>query len=246
MVLTLAGVVAIVWLTATGRLGLYVHPRYFVFTAVTAVAAGVLAIAAFALLPRSDGDGGHDHDHDGEEPRTRAGKLWFGGGAVVLTAAAFVSLLLLPPSTLDTASVQSNEISDTAGSLPDEQTTELVGSDSTAFTVKEWAALLRQGVDEEYTSRNPADVSGFVIADDADPENVFFVARHAITCCTVDAQPIGVPVYQPDWADSLADGEWVRVAGRFEPNQSATSLEPLVIVPTKVEPIDEPADPYVY
>ncbi|PJJ73477.1 putative repeat protein (TIGR03943 family) [Diaminobutyricimonas aerilata] len=244
MVLTLAGVVAILWLTATGRLGLYVHPRYFVFTAVAAVAAGVLAIGAFALLPHTEAD--DDHDHDGEGPRTRAGRLWFGIGAVVLTAATFVSMLLLPPSTLDTASVQSNEISDTAGSLPDEQTTELVGSDSTSFTVKEWAALLRQGVDEEYTAQNPADVSGFVIADDADPDNVFFVARHAITCCTVDAQPIGVPVYQPDWAESLTDGEWVRVAGRFEPNQSATSLEPLAIVPTAVEPIDEPADPYVY
>ncbi len=66
MVLSLIGLVATIWLGLTGQLALYIHPRYFVFTVIMAVIAGVLALAAFALVPGANDapDGGHTHAGD--------------------------------------------------------------------------------------------------------------------------------------------------------------------------------------
>ncbi|PPG55503.1 DUF1980 domain-containing protein, partial [Rathayibacter sp. AY1C5] len=63
VVLSLIGVVSTLWLAATGRLGLYIHPRYFEFSVVLAVIAGVLLIAAFAVVPGAEEDA-HEHEHE--------------------------------------------------------------------------------------------------------------------------------------------------------------------------------------
>ena len=46
LVLSLVGIVATGWLAATGQLGLYIHPRYFVFTTVVAGLALIATVAA--------------------------------------------------------------------------------------------------------------------------------------------------------------------------------------------------------
>ena len=63
------GVVATLWLAATGRLGLYIHPRYFVFTVIMAVVAVVVLVAAFAV-PRARGD---EHANPTASARRRLG-----------------------------------------------------------------------------------------------------------------------------------------------------------------------------
>ena len=82
--------------------------------------------------------------------------------------------------------------------------------------------------------------------DPDDPQNVFYVARFVITCCAVDAQPVGVPVYQPGWQEQHPVDSWVQVAGRFAATPSAASAQPIAIVPTSVTSVDQPAEPYVY
>ncbi|HLT67686.1 MAG TPA: DUF1980 domain-containing protein, partial [Microbacterium sp.] len=60
LLLVLVGVAAIVWLASSGRLGLYIHPRYFEFTVIMAVLAGVVAIVAAAFVPQM---GPEDDEH---------------------------------------------------------------------------------------------------------------------------------------------------------------------------------------
>ena len=56
VVLSLIGVVSTLWLAATGRLGLYIHPRYFEFSvilaAVAVVAFAVTLVVSFVVLFR--------------------------------------------------------------------------------------------------------------------------------------------------------------------------------------------------
>lgn len=82
--------------------------------------------------------------------------------------------------------------------------------------------------------------------DPDDPENVFYVSRFLVTCCAVDAQPTGIPVYYPNWASSFATDDWVQVDGEFTTNQSRGSTQPIALVPDQVTPIEQPSDPYLY
>ena len=255
MLLSLVGIVAIVWLAATGRLGLYIHPRYFEFTVVMAVLAGVLVIAAFAVLPgvrEEDDHADEGHEHAGHEhaapgsgvPRGRS--LFWSAMTVLVIAGTAVALLVVPPRTLTTATVDQRDLNNSAAVADAAETEQLVASDTTGFTVKDWASLLRQGAGEEYFADKKADVTGFVTPDPADPENVFYVARFVVTCCAVDAQPVGVPVYLPGWADTYAVDSWVTASGGFGPNPSTSSAQAIVLEPAEIVPTEQPAEPYVY
>jgi uncharacterized repeat protein (TIGR03943 family) len=85
-----------------------------------------------------------------------------------------------------------------------------------------------------------------VTPDPDDPTNVFYVARFIITCCAVDAQPVGVPVYLPDWQDQFTIDEWVNVTGTFVSNPSTESRQAIVLSPSTISLTDQPAQPYVY
>lgn len=243
--LSLIGVVAILWLAGTGRLEFYIHPRYVVFTVVMALVGGAASIAAFLVVP-----GAHDHADDEvdaalvEEPPRRGWRAVVAvAGSAAIVASAIVALLVLPPATLTSATADNRDIAGSTA-LASADTTQLVGGDSTTFTVKDWATLLHQGLGDDFFAGKPAQFSGFLVPSD-DPD-VVYVARFLVTCCAVDAQPLGVPVLVPDWEQSLAADDWVEVAGSFAANPDAGASEPILLLPGTVAPIERPAQPYVY
>ncbi|RIJ47280.1 TIGR03943 family protein [Clavibacter lycopersici] len=256
LVLLAACIVSTLWLTITGQLGLYIHPRYFVFTGIMAVVGLVATVAGFALRPAEAAEE-HDHDHGsaalgdlaaepaaGRAPlRARASRV---AVAAVVTITV-VAVLVLPPRTLTNSTVTQralNSSSVASDAAPDQ---ELLGtSDFSTLSVKDWSQLLAQTTDPTFFTSKSVDITGFVSADPDDPDDVFYVTRFVVTCCAVDAQPVGVPVYQPGWKSTLQTDEWVEVTGPFASNPSAKSRQPLAVMPQTVTPVDQPADPYVY
>jgi uncharacterized repeat protein (TIGR03943 family) len=250
IVLSLVGIVATVWLGITGQLGLYIHPRYFGFTIVMAVLAAACAVAACVWLPRSGGAGAdadqpeHAHEHDGP---TRAGRALAASTVGVLTVfGAVVALLVLPPHTLTGATATQRSINAGVGPVSAADAAPLAGADSTSFSVRDWAILIRQNPDSAYLREHSAEVTGFVLPSQEDPDNVFYVARFIITCCAVDAQPVGVPVYLPGWQSEFPPDSWVLVTGSFSANPTVGSLDSLAIIPDEIGAVDTPEQPYVY
>ncbi len=262
--LALIGIVATVWLAVTDRLGLYIHPRYTVFTVVMALIASVIVVAAFAMAPiAGDGDEDHEHhdadhehddvdhehddaDHDQPAARSRRGDTVRALLAGTIIAGATIALLVLPPSTLTSATATQRSINSGGSTLEGAEAPSLVGGDTSQFSVKDWALLVRQNPDPEYLAGKTVDVTGFVTPSPDDPENVFYVSRFVVTCCAVDAQPVGVPVHLPGWDDSLDADEWVTVSGEFEPNADSSSAEAVLLEPADVTPTEQPAQPYVF
>ncbi|MBM7411505.1 putative repeat protein (TIGR03943 family) [Clavibacter michiganensis] len=253
LVLLAACIVSTLWLAITGQLGLYIHPRYFVFTGVMAVIGLVATVAGFALRP-ADAAEEHDHHHGsgalGDRTAAPAARRSALGSRVAVAAVVtitVVAVLVLPPRTLTQSTVTQRALNSStvaSGAAPDQ---ELLGTgDSSTLGVKEWSQLLAQTTDPTFFTSKSVDITGFVSADPDDPDDVFYVTRFVITCCAVDAQPVGVPVYQPDWKSTLQTDEWVRVTGPFASNPSAKSRQPLAVMPQGVAPVDQPADPYVY
>jgi uncharacterized repeat protein (TIGR03943 family) len=239
VLLSLIGIVAVIWLAFTGQLGLYIHPRYFIFTVIMAVIAGVFVLLTF-LLPSQAGSGQHE-----TPPRGAWVWVWVPAN-IVLIAVTAAGMLALPPTTLTTATVSQRDINGSATSSVQSDAITLVGGDDSVLTVKDWAGLLRKGADETSLAGKSPTLVGFVTPDPDDPTNVFYVARFIITCCAVDAQPVGVPVYLPDWQDQLTVDEWVSVTGAFVSNPSSSSLQAIVLLPSDISSTDRPAQPYVY
>jgi uncharacterized repeat protein (TIGR03943 family) len=238
--LALMGVIATIWLAATGRLTLYVHPRYTVLTIMMAMLTllALVLMAAVGGSPAAGEDGDHDHV-------TRASAfsrlLTWSNGAVLICAA--LALLIIPPATLSSTARQNRELVTSGQALSTTKAAALVGADPSTLSVKDWAALLSQGSPEAVLGKQ-VDLAGYVL--DRGENDVFFIARLAVSCCAVDAQPIGVPAYRAGWRDEIEPGAWITIKGTFVNNPSPHSQEPVAIGVNSIAKIDEPDQPYVF
>jgi uncharacterized repeat protein (TIGR03943 family) len=238
--LALVGVIATIWLAATGTLTLYVHPRYTLLTVIMAVLTLLVLVGMAAVGVSLAADEDRDHDH---VTRVSAfGRLLVWSKAAVLICAA-LALLVIPPATLSSSARQNRELVTSGQALDSTKVAALVGADPATFSVKDWAALLSQGGPEAVLGKQ-VNLSGYVL--DRDEEDVFFIARLVVSCCAVDAQPIGVPVYRPGWRDEIEPGAWIRIEGAFVNNPSRDSQESVAIGVGSLANIEEPDQPYVF
>lgn len=234
--LCLVGSVAALWLGATKQLNLYIHPRYITFTIVLALIATAIGVYSF-----------RHHYHSDVVKRTK--KINPAPiGVAILCAAAVVCLLVVKPATLTTFTVNQRGINSGIGAGI--KTTNAVplfsGGDFEGFTIKDWASLLVQTNELSFYSGKTVDIVGFISPDPEDSQNVFFVSRFVVTCCAVDARPIGVPVYAPGWQSQHKANDWVNVKGGFITNPSSISQQQVVVKPDTLATVPQPKEPYVY
>lgn len=259
VLLTVVVGTATLWLAATGQLVLYIHPRYVVFTVVMTAIGMLLSLAVLLWAPRSDDPDDHDHADETfplptgrrarreRRGRARLRRSLLTGGTLVVTALA-VAMVVLPPATLTSATATTRDVNSSTAALDGTTVEEASAADASAyasFSVLDWAGLLRQTSDVAFYTGKQADVTGIVTAADGDPDT-FYLTRFVVTCCAVDAQPVGVPVQLAGWDDELDVDQWVRVEGGFQTNRSAASSEPVALVPESIEQVDQPSDPYLY
>ena len=110
--LLIAGVAAVVlWLYFSGNLSLYIHPRYHLFTAVMSVIA-VVAVVIGTGYQASRPDDEHDEHDSGSKVAFVA--------STVLSVGTLLALILIPPATLGTTTVDNRAINQSG--LGDTQT----------------------------------------------------------------------------------------------------------------------------
>jgi putative membrane protein len=243
----LMGVISVgtVWLAVTNQLVLYIHPRYVVFTVIMALVALVFTVARVIVSSRSTE---HDHEDDDEDQDARPLQRALSITALTLAAALAAGAVLLPPATLSAATASQRDITATQTNLDAASLEEASSADGPTFsryTVLEWSSLLAQTSDPVFYAGKPVDVVGFITPDPV-AADVFYVSRFSITCCAVDAQPVGVPVYLPDWSSQFAADDWVQVTGEFASNRSTESTAPIALAPAGVIGVEQPSDPYLF
>ena len=163
----------------------------------------------------------------------------------VLATAVMVPALLLPPAALSAELAMERDL----GAPPLFGGADVVALATTAdaanFGVGDWAAAFAATSNPAALAGTPVNLVGFV-APAADGSDDIRLTRLVVTHCVIDAQPAAVTVsVQAATANidtTLATGQWVEVTGTVE--QSGNGV--LLVQPTAVTPIDQPADPYEY
>lgn len=224
--------VATIWLAFGNQLVLYIHPRYIVFTVVMGVIALGLVIASLVIRTHAD--------DDDEKPH------WISWVGLAVAAAFAAGMVVIPPATLTSATASQRDINSSALGAETQPVEDATAAASAGFTVADWSSLLRQTTDLSFYASKPVDVVGFITADADDPSNMFYVSRFVVTCCAVDAQPVGVPVYLPDWQSTYQADDWVQLTGEFSTNPSTASPQSVALSPDTIAKVDQPSEPYLF
>ena len=246
----LAVALCTLWLAVAGHLDLYINPRYAVFTIVLAAVAVPASIAGLVVVARG---AGHTHDHAGPDdaPVARPGgsarlvRATLGGIAAAITIGVTVAMLVLPPATLSARTAQQRSVdSATLSNATGSGTVSLLGSesvDTSGYGVKDWAALIRQTTDTSSLVGKRVTLTGFVVPGS---DGSFTLTRFVISCCAVDAQPVGLGVTTDGTVP--AENQWVTVTGALAANPDQSADARIVIKAATVKRVDQPRDPYEY
>ena len=237
LVLALIGCVATLWLAATGQLGLYIHPRYFTFTTILVGLGLIATVASYAIAGRQRAGEHDDHDHDHPEPTGWRRRLQ-GSGGLLAAVALVIGLLVMPPATLTTATVEQRSLNASA-----EADIQLLGGDPANVQLRDWAAVLSRHSTAVTYAGQELTLSGFVTQSRSQNPDIFYLARFVVVCCTVDARPVGVPVAVAGWEKIHKVDSWVQVTGTLVITD-ATTPGGVVLKPTSIEAIERPDPPY--
>lgn len=232
VVLILVASIATIWLSFEEKLKWYIHPRYELFSLALATTGVLLALATLITLPK------HNHKTSYKRYRPYA--------TMVMVIISVVMLLVIQPAALTSLTVSQRVMNSGANATSDARESAILKERGsyTNFTIKDWSLLLSQSSDPKQYQNKPAKVSGFITA--SKDENVFFVSRFVVTCCALDARPIGVPVYSPGWRKTFAPDQWVETSGVFIANPNTNTTDRTVLSPDYVRPIDKEKNQYVY
>jgi uncharacterized repeat protein (TIGR03943 family) len=174
---------------------------------------------------------------------------WRPSLTVLVAGFVLVAAYSLPARTLssDTAQQRSSNFNDTQlqpSGGTGSNTLALFNVDTSQLNIADWVSAFNMKTSASFYEGKKVDVVGFVFHPKGTPKDVFYVARFRLTCCAVDAQPMGLPVYSAGWQDEFKEDSWVHVKGSFTQTDQDIA-EPAIIEPQSIEPTDQPAFPYI-
>ena len=248
------------------QLTFYIHPRYITFTvalnAISLVACAVGFFVAAWRMGTATSKSATAVSSPDSSPGSASSAGWRPSLTVLVAVLVLIAAYALPARTLssgtaDQRSANFNSIQaqpsgsgtgsgagSTAGGGAGGDTLALFGADTSRLTVADWAlAFNLRSTPASYVGKE-IDVVGFVFHPKGTPEDVFYVSRFSVTCCAVDARPLGVPVYSPGWQEEFKEDSWVHLTGSFAETEEDIS-EPVVVTPKNIEPTEQPEHPYV-
>ncbi|NJM59296.1 MAG: TIGR03943 family protein [Oscillatoriales cyanobacterium RU_3_3] len=218
----------------SGKLGLLIHPNYFVLTIIAGFV--LLAIAILSLIKIIRQKTGWQEQHQSLLP-----PLFTSG---LLLSAAVIGLLITPkPFTSDTA-IQRGLLDTTVATRMRPQAFR-VNQSSERRSLIDWVRTLDVYPEPDAYAGQKVRVDGFAVHSPNLPPNYLTVTRFVITCCAADTYPVGLPVKLPQNRSAFAEDRWFNIKGQMA-TETLNGKRQIVIQAKTVEPIQEPQNPYSY
>ncbi|OKH18371.1 TIGR03943 family protein [Hydrococcus rivularis NIES-593] len=237
----------------TGQLRLLIHPNYFWLVLVTGIALLILgALKGGQLLADWRKRGNNFQEKETVQHMTL---LPPGVGSGVLVATALAGFLIAPTVLTSQAALQRG----VTESLP------ITRSQPQSFrattrpeerSIVDWIRTLNAYPEPDAYAGQPVKVTGFVVHLPHLSDNYLLISRFIITCCAVDAYPVGLPVKLESSRNNYPPDTWLEIEGEMMvetlPQHEQTMKETtaqkrqLVIAAKSLKKIPTPADPYSY
>lgn len=170
-------------------------------------------------------------------------KIKFDLGILILIVAILGFIIPSTSLTSITATQRSGDFNSVT--LDDRLSTISRFADSANYDIGDWIASINYNPDINSYIGKDVDVVGFVFQNQNSTDNLFVVARFVVTCCAVDARPVGLNVRMENWSEKFSSDEWVNVKGKFA-EEEVGGNNVLVIVADEVSKTIEPERPYIY
>jgi uncharacterized repeat protein (TIGR03943 family) len=120
----------------------------------------------------------------------------------------------------------------------------------------EWIRTINAYPEPDAYNGQLAKISGFVLHLPELPDNYLMLSRFVITCCAVDAYPVGIPVKLETSRQTYPPDTWLEIQGKMigetlsvkEQVSSKTKIDKrsVVLAAQSIKSIPTPADPYGY
>ncbi|MGD1805217.1 TIGR03943 family putative permease subunit [Dapis sp. BLCC M126] len=111
----------------------------------------------------------------------------------------------------------------------------------------EWIRTLNVYPEPDAYNGQKVKVTGFVIYPRGLSEQYFWISRFILTCCAADAYPVGLPVKLPEGRSrsKYPQDSWFIIKGEMI-TEELRGQRKLTILPTEIESIPKPKNPYDY
>ena len=228
----------------TGQYKLLIHPNYYGLVLSSGIVLLVLGIIKVKSILN------HSLPNHGEHITLFPPGL--GNGLLLIVA---IAGLLIPPKVLTSQTAIKRGVGDLPLTTIQPQAFRTTSKPEERSLI-EWIRTINAYPEPDAYSGQPANITGFVLHLSELPDNYIMLSRFVITCCAVDAYPIGIPVKLDSSRSNYPVDSWLTVAGvaiaetlpikdRIETN-TIIEKRSVAIEARSIETIPTPADPYSY
>jgi len=172
------------------------------------------------------------------------------GLPVEFVSTAFILLtvgigIFLPPKTLSSITASQRSIDLNSINLTEESISAVqnFNKSTTNYSLGDWIAMQNFNPDPNFYIGKEVKVSGFLYK----PSNLHLdtntviIARFIITCCAVDARPVGLRLNISNHSE-FKENDWIEAVGKFNLDNN----NELIVIPESINIIEEPSNPYIY
>ncbi|MGF1480572.1 MAG: TIGR03943 family protein [Cyanophyceae cyanobacterium] len=228
------------WLT--GQLGLLIHPNYFGLVFASGIVLLLLGVLKAGQLLKA--------------PGTEVGHISLlppGWGSGLLAVTAILGFVITPSVLSSQAAVQRG-ITELPMTRTQPQSFRATTQPEERSLI-EWIRTLNVYPEPDAYAGQKANVTGFVVHSPKLSDNYLLLCRFVITCCAVDAYPVGIPVKLDVSRSTYAPDTWLTVAGEMitetlpqtdSMSDTISNKRQLVLSASRVETVPTPANPYEY
>jgi putative membrane protein len=231
---------------ATGELALLIHPNYFGLSIVAGLVLVGLGVGKIWQTVNPSLNPSESVQHIALLPQN------FGSSLLILVA---IAGFIFPPTILASQTAIQRGLTQELPLTRSQPASFRTGSKPEDRTLLDWIRTLNAYPEPDAYTGDPAIIKGFVTHLPQLPDNYMMVSRFVLTCCAVDAYPVGLPVKLKGDRQKFKQDGWVQVEGTMITEDLPISMDKataggdqrqLVIQATKVTPIATPKNPYDY